>query len=455
MDVVTAVKRSSMSPPQYLAVTLCLFCNMLDGFDLFIMGFALPHLPAGFASPSEKGWLVSIGLIGLAVGAIFLAPFADRIGRRKVVTWGLGLGVVSMSATAMVPGAELMLITRFVTGLAVGMVSILVIILAQEYASLARRNLCVGLVTLGFPLGSVVGGFIGLFVINAFGGAWQVLFWSGAALSMLGLVASIFWLPESLAFLVAQRSPVARDQISRIATRMRLKDVDPNAEPPAEAVQATGEGKTSLVGPRYRTRSLLIWLGYSCVTVAYFFVSSWTPQLIATSSGSKETGTLVGTMISVGSVCGAVIFGIIGIKVLATKFTWVTLIVAVAAQIVFALTLQGGVAIAAAVLLGMGAFGALSSYTAAAPPLYPILVRARALGFMYGISRVGAILAPLAAGYALSFVAPVNMYLTASLFLVIAALAAFVLWRHSKDHFIAERAEISTENAVAAEPSGS
>ncbi|MGY2119683.1 hypothetical protein ACW9HR_37875 [Nocardia gipuzkoensis] len=40
------------------------------------MGFALPHLPDGFASPSQKGFPISAGLIGMATGAVLVAPLA-------------------------------------------------------------------------------------------------------------------------------------------------------------------------------------------------------------------------------------------------------------------------------------------------------------------------------------------------------------------------------------------
>ncbi|NIB31953.1 hypothetical protein HBB16_09705 [Pseudonocardia sp. MCCB 268] len=55
----------------------CVAVNALDGYDVFIMGYALPYLPAELASPVDKGYLLSSALVGLGVGAMFLARFAD------------------------------------------------------------------------------------------------------------------------------------------------------------------------------------------------------------------------------------------------------------------------------------------------------------------------------------------------------------------------------------------
>jgi MFS family permease len=453
MDVVTAVKNGKMSPAQYLVVFVCFFCNMLDGFDLFVMGFALPHLPAGMASASQKGWLISLGLMGMAVGAFFLAPLADRIGRRRVVAAGLVVGIGATAATALSPTVALMMVFRFATGIGVGLVSTLVIVMAQEYSSLSRRNLCVGFVTVGYPLGSVAGGAIGLLLVGSFGGGWRVLFWAGAVVSLIGLILVVCFLPESLAFLIIRNDDQSRERILSLARRMRLGEVDPSTSAAmGGALPDLDDASPSLLAPRYRRRSLLVWLGYGAVTAAFFFVSTWTPQLISMESGNTRTGTLAGTVVSIGGVLGALVFGIVGFRMLATKFAWIALLVAAVAQVVFALIIDSDGAMVTALVLGMGTFASVSAFTAATPPLYPIQIRARALGAMYGTSRVTSILAPLAAGYALTYMRPRTMYLTASLFLVVGAITAVALWRNTRTHFEAERQQVEDRRRAAPKP---
>lgn len=439
MDVVSAVAKSRMSMTQYLIIFGATLCNMIDGYDLSVIGFALPHLPEGFASPAMKGWIISLGLVGMAVGAVVVAPFADRYGRRPLIIGGVALNIVAICVTALVSNAESMLVTRFFTGVAVGVLGSLSVLIAQEYAPAAKRNLATGFVTIGFSVGSLVGGIVGLSLVNSFGGAWQVFFVFGGVLTALVLIYTVFFMPESLSFLVAQRSHKSRSQIIKISASMGLRDVDPNAELPVNSEVPFDGKKSRLLDKQFRTRSLLLWIGYMVATTAYYFVATWTPQLITSSSGSTAAGTTAGTIISLGSVVGAIAFGIIGMKMLSTKLAWLSLAVAMGAQIVFAFTMEGGLALAVAGILGMAAFASLTSYVSSAPQLYPILLRSKGLGYMYGISRIGSIAAPIAAGYAVAFMSAENMYLFASLLFGVSGIVAFVIWRLTRSHFAAER----------------
>lgn len=448
MDVTSAVAQSRMSPRQYLVVFGALLCNMADGYDLSVIGFALPHLPSDFASTAVKGWLISIGLVGMAVGAIVVAPLADRLGRRKLLIGGVALNLLAMVATALAPNAEVMFVTRFFTGVAVGVLASLSIVVAQEYVPLAKRNLAAGLVTIGFSIGTIFGGIIGLSMVKAFDGAWQVFFWMGAALTAAILLFIVCLMPESLSFLVAQGTPEARAKIAKIATSIRLTGVDVNALPPLDPEKPVSDEKLTLLSKEYRTRSLLLWFGYALLTAGYYFVATWTPQLVTNKSGDSDVGTTVGTIISFGAMIGAITFGIIGIRLLATHLGWIFLAIAIAAQFVFAMTMQGTVAMIAAAVLGFAAFAAMTSYVSAAPQLYPVLLRGKGLGYMYGFSRIGSIAAPLIAGYVITQVSAEAMYVGASLLFLVSGVLTYILWRVTRPYLMAERVVIAQTTGV-------
>lgn len=438
MDVISALRHSRMSFRRWYAVLICVLCNVIDGLDLLLASYALPHLPADFITGGEKGTLISLGFAGMAVGSFLLAPLADRVGRKNLIVAALFVSTVALAGTALAPGIEWMLIARFITGLAVGTVTPLLFVLADEFASEKRRSLCVGLVALGYPIGSTLGGLIGLLIITSFDGAWQALFVWGALVSLVVWVIALISLPESMAFLVARDTPSAQRQIAKIAARMGLTDVDPAAEPPrTEPVASSNEtaSKVGVLSAGLRSRTWLLWIGYSCGATAYYFVNGWTPQLITTASGSADTGTLVGTLISFGSLIGAALFTIAMLRVSPTKVGWIAGLVAAAAQVTFALTLPHGIAIGASVILGMSLQTLQSSYVASCTRLYPTVIRARAEGLMMGFSRVGTILVPLLVGFVLTVVTARTMYLTASVIVLVAASLVFVLWTTTKQHF--------------------
>jgi len=75
-----------MAPLQVFAVAVCVFINGLDGFDVLAVAFTAPAIARDWhLSPVALGSLFSAGLIGMSVGAFFLSPLGDRIGRRNTI----------------------------------------------------------------------------------------------------------------------------------------------------------------------------------------------------------------------------------------------------------------------------------------------------------------------------------------------------------------------------------
>ncbi len=94
---------------------------MLDGFDFFIMGVALPLIVAEWStSPVETGLIGSAAILGAIVGAAVMGPLSDRIGRRLAFRIDLGLFVVFAAASALAPGVWWLILFRFLLGVGVG-----------------------------------------------------------------------------------------------------------------------------------------------------------------------------------------------------------------------------------------------------------------------------------------------------------------------------------------------
>src|SRR6202011_17903 len=82
-DIRQLVAKSPMSAHQIAAIVVCVGLNMLDGFDVLVMSFTAAGVSAEWQlSGAQLGMLFSAGLVGMAVGSLFLAPRADRFGRR-------------------------------------------------------------------------------------------------------------------------------------------------------------------------------------------------------------------------------------------------------------------------------------------------------------------------------------------------------------------------------------
>ena len=75
-----------MNKIQYYTIAICMLMNILDGIDVLIISYSAPDIVSNLnINSKELGVVFSGGLLGMALGALFLAPFADIIGRKKII----------------------------------------------------------------------------------------------------------------------------------------------------------------------------------------------------------------------------------------------------------------------------------------------------------------------------------------------------------------------------------
>jgi MFS family permease len=409
---------------QLLMVAVCVGANMLDGYDIFIMGYALPSLPADFATKVEKGYLLSSALIGMGISAILLARLADVYGRRPVLIGALVLNVLSLAMSAMAPNYAVLIIARFFTGLAIGLIGVTCVVIGQEMVPARLRSAAVGIVMGGYPVGSFVAGLVGASIINATG--WQGLFWVAVGLNLLILAGMVLFVPETAPFL--ERSVDAKTRAAAERLRQRIT-LDPPVGPANAAVAADlGGANVKLLGPAYRSVTIRLWIGYAFLTAAFYFVGTWTPQLITDASGgNKAAGAMAGIMISIGTIAGSLVYAYLGMRMRSTTIAWVFMGLAMVALVGFALTLSGTTALAMALSLGLAFYVTVSAYTTIANAAYPVSIRSRGYGMVLGVGRIGAIISPILGGYAASVATPQAMYIAVLVPLAFVAVCAMLL----------------------------
>ena len=78
---------SPMSPMQILVIGITIALNALDGFDILSISFASPGIAREWGiNPAALGFVLSMELIGMALGSIILGGVSDKIGRRLSTT---------------------------------------------------------------------------------------------------------------------------------------------------------------------------------------------------------------------------------------------------------------------------------------------------------------------------------------------------------------------------------
>ena len=67
-------------------IVLCALSVLLDGYDAQMFAMAIPLMAKEFGvAPTAFAPAASASLAGMAIGALFLSPLADRFGRRPLL----------------------------------------------------------------------------------------------------------------------------------------------------------------------------------------------------------------------------------------------------------------------------------------------------------------------------------------------------------------------------------
>lgn len=448
MDIRHQIDASRMSSYQWLIIAVTTFLNALDGYDVLAMAFTATSVTEEFGlSGSQLGWLLSAGLIGMAVGSLVLGPFADRYGRRRILVLALAVNALGLflSTTA---GSVLELgLWRVVTGLGVGGILASATVITSEYASARHRGMAVSIFTAGYGVGATLGGMGATQLIPAFG--WRSVFLTGGLLTLVAIALVLAVLPESVDYLRTRRPAGAVQKLDRIARRLRLEGEVELGPVPAGA----GERRSSvglLLSGRYRTATLLLWAAFFVIMFGFYFANSWTPRLLVETGMTEQQGIVGGLMLTMGGTFGSLLYGALTTRwderltlMAFTVLSAVTLVLFITTTSVPLLAFSSGV------VVGMLINGCIAGLYTVAPMTYEPGIRTTGVGWGIGVGRAGAILAPIAVGALLDTGwTPTQLYVGVAVVVALAALALVRLRPYE------ETAEETAEESAAASAAG-
>ncbi len=423
MDIRHQIDTSKMSSYQWLIIAVTTFLNALDGYDVLAMAFTATSVTKEFGlSGTQLGWLLSTGLIGMAVGSLVLGPFADRYGRRKILIVALAINALGLFLSTTASSAVELGIWRVVTGLGVGGILASATVITSEYASARRRGMAVSIFTAGYGIGATLGGMGTTQLIPAFG--WRSVFLTGGLLTLVAIALVVALMPESVDYLRTRRPQNAVEKLQRIARRMRLEgNVELDPDPVSTGSQ---QGSVAmLVSPRYRTASILLWTSFFVIMFGFYFANSWTPRLLVESGMTEQQGIIGGLMLTMGGTFGSLLYGALTTR-WDERLTLMAFTVLSAATLVLFITTTSVplLAFGSGVVVGMLVNGCIAGLYTVAPMTYEPGIRTTGVGWGIGVGRAGAILAPITVGALLdSGWKPAQLYIGVAVLVLLAAVA--------------------------------
>lgn len=386
-----------MSRFQWGIVATMVGLNALDGFDVLSISFASNGIREEWGlGPSGLGLVLSMELIGMAVGSLFLGGIADRIGRRATILSCLGLMTVGMLGAATAHNVAILSAWRVLTGLGIGGMLAATNAAVAEAANAKRRALAVVLMAAGYPVGSIIGGSIAGLLLAHYD--WRAVFVFGAACSILFIPLVLWRAPESIAFLMHKRPPDALARINATLSRMGHAPVD--ALPLVGASAPRKVPLVELFGPALQRATLLLTLAYLLHIMTFYFILKWIPPIVRDMGFPPPQAGDVLVWASVGGAAGSLILGLLTGRIRLMALTVTAMLASTVLVSLFGMGQSNIAALSAvAAITGFATNAGVVGLYALIAQSFPTRVRATATGFVIGIGRGGSALAPALAGF--------------------------------------------------------
>ncbi len=385
---------------QILLIILCLTFNMVDGFDITAMAVAANNLSEELQlGPESIGLVFSFALAGMMLGAMFLAPVSDLIGRRNTIILALLVIGSTVLMTGLSDDLTVLITLRFISGLGGGALLASQAALASEFVPEKYRAMAVTVVTVGYPMGAMFTGLVAQWVIPEFG--WRGLFIGGGGLTLVMAMLAYFLVPESLDFLLRKQPPGALQKINKTLTRLGM---EPLEELPVMADATASESVTGnvkqLLSPAYKRQTLWLWLVFFLCFSSVYFMMSWTPKMFSLSGFGEDVGFFAFTVLNFGGVLGTFSLAFLSSRFNLNMILGVYLALSGVGMLVFSLLpINETLMLATIFLIGFMQQGGFTGLYAAPAKTYPAEIRSTGVGWCIGLGRSGAVIGPAVAGF--------------------------------------------------------
>ncbi|AND84019.1 sugar porter family MFS transporter [Clostridium tyrobutyricum] len=227
---------------------LATFGSLLFGYDSGVINGALTFIARKDQlnlTPLTEGLVTSSLLLGAAIGAVLMGHFSDKYGRKKVLKVLAAVFFFSTIGCSISPNAEIIIICRFIVGIGVGGVSVVVPTLLAEMAPTKIRGSLVSrdqfMIVTGQLLAYIFNGILGNVFENP--GIWRYM------IAISSIPAVVLWfgmlvVPETPRWLashgkIADALEILRQTREEQEAEAEIKEIQKNIEAESSLERAT------------------------------------------------------------------------------------------------------------------------------------------------------------------------------------------------------------------------
>ncbi len=194
------------------------FGGLLFGYDTAVISGVIAPVKDQFnLSAVSEGWFVSSGLWGCIIGVLLAGLLSNAIGRKKVLILSGITFLLSALGCAFAGNSEVLVASRLIGGIGVGIASVISPMYITEFAPAAKRGMLVACYQLAITIGIFMAYLVNALIASSadqfagtdglsllFGAeAWRGMFLMMAVPSILFIFILIF-IPESIRYLISK-----------------------------------------------------------------------------------------------------------------------------------------------------------------------------------------------------------------------------------------------------------
>jgi len=393
----------TMNRQHWLIFGVCAAGFAFDAFDFQLMALAAPAIAKDWhLTPARMGAILSVTVIGMAIGAVAFGAVSDRFGRRRGFQLTIGLFGLFCGLSAFAQNVEQLAVLRFLTGVGIGGLAPIDTAIMTEFMPRAHRGRLVALWAAFFPLGGILASLAAWAIGSQYG--WRPLFLVGVAPAIMILLVRLL-IPESPRYLLSQK----RDDEARAAIGwLAGYSIPKTAESAFRAVkmgtpeEPSRAGLRTLFSAAYRRRTIMAWVLWIGWSFSYFGMLLWLPSLLG--HFRQISGPAI--LFYISSFLGAGIAGRLLVTGIIDRFGRPHTIsafgvLAALSLLIFSQQMSGSTLLLWGMLFSFFQDGGLSAITPYTPELYPTKVRGAGVGYAIGAGRIASVVAPVAVGFLL------------------------------------------------------
>jgi MFS family permease len=286
-------------------------------------------------------------------------------------------------------------IWRVVTGLGIGGMLAAINAVAAEFSSQQKRHLSVSLMSIGYPVGAVLGGIVATQLLKT--SDWRSVFYFGSLVTAVLIPVVFFAVPESVHWLSRKQPVGALDKINRALARMGHAAI---SSLPSIAPDVRKRSITDIFAPGLVAVTMIVTVAYFFHITTFYFIMKWVPKIVADFGFPASSAGEVLVWGNVGGATGGAVFGFLTLRFGVKALTICVMLLSTVMVTMFGRTpadLQQLSLICAAA--GFCTNAAIVGMYAILAQAFPTHVRASGTGFAVGVGRGGSVLAPIIAGY--------------------------------------------------------